>query len=95
MDAPGLVHYVWAGGIERRKIFLSDDDRLDFLGRLEKASAEDGVLPNSPTIFLNMASIIYYIMLFPMIAYRVPGNAAHSGCYLSTSINSSLARCAS
>ena len=43
-DAPGLLHHVWARGIERRKIFLSDEDRLDFLGRLGKACGEDGVL---------------------------------------------------
>ncbi len=44
LDAPGLLHHVWARGIDRRKIFLSDTDRLDFLSRLEKACLQDGVL---------------------------------------------------
>ncbi|MBW1810163.1 MAG: transposase [Deltaproteobacteria bacterium] len=34
LDAPGLVHHVRARGIERRKIFLSNRDRKDFLDRL-------------------------------------------------------------
>jgi putative transposase len=34
LDAPGVFHHVWARGIEKRKIFLSDEDREDFLQRL-------------------------------------------------------------
>lgn len=34
LDAPGVFHHVWARGIERRKIFLSDEYREDFLQRL-------------------------------------------------------------
>jgi REP-associated tyrosine transposase len=36
LDAPGLIHHVRARGIERRKIFLSDRDRKDFLDRLSR-----------------------------------------------------------
>ncbi len=41
LDAPGVVHHVRARGIERRKIFRSDDDREDFLRRLEIATRGD------------------------------------------------------
>jgi putative transposase len=34
LDAPGVLHHVMGRGIERRKIFLSDEDRNDFLERL-------------------------------------------------------------
>jgi REP element-mobilizing transposase RayT len=33
-DAPGAIHHVLLRGIERRRIFLDDDDRVDFLNRL-------------------------------------------------------------
>jgi len=34
LDAPGVLHHVMGRGIERRKIFLNDTDRNDFIGRL-------------------------------------------------------------
>jgi putative transposase len=34
LDAPGVLHHVMARGIERRKIFLDDEDRDDFVRRL-------------------------------------------------------------
>jgi putative transposase len=40
LDAPGVLHHVMGRGIERRKIFLSDIDRNDFIGRLS-ALAQD------------------------------------------------------
>jgi len=43
LDAPGVLHHVIGRGIERRKIFLSDIDRNDFLGRLS-AIAKDGAM---------------------------------------------------
>ena len=33
IDAPGLLHHVRVRGIERRKIFIDDADRLDFLNQ--------------------------------------------------------------
>ena len=36
LDAPGALHQIMIRGVERRKIFKDDDDREDFLGRLEK-----------------------------------------------------------
>jgi putative transposase len=41
IDAPGLLHHVRVRGIERRKIFVDDGDRLDFLNRLEVVCADD------------------------------------------------------
>lgn len=36
LDAPGVLHHVMIRGIERRKIFINDRDRKDFLERLER-----------------------------------------------------------
>ena len=41
LDAPGVVHHVIARGIERSKIFRTDDDREDFLERLEVVTQGD------------------------------------------------------
>jgi REP-associated tyrosine transposase len=43
LDAPGVLHHVVGRGIERRKIFLSDKDRNDFLDPLS-VLAEDGAM---------------------------------------------------
>ncbi len=34
LDAPGVLHHVMGRGIEKRKIFLNDEDREDFISRL-------------------------------------------------------------
>ncbi len=34
LDAPGVLHHVIGRGIERRNIFLTDEDRNDFISRL-------------------------------------------------------------
>ena len=34
IDAPGALHHIIVRGIERRKIFLDDQDRHNFLDRL-------------------------------------------------------------
>ncbi|RLB80377.1 MAG: hypothetical protein DRH24_10770 [Deltaproteobacteria bacterium] len=43
LDAPGLLHHVMGRGIERKKIFVSDTDRNDFIDRLS-ALAQDGAM---------------------------------------------------
>ena len=43
LDAPGALRHIMIRGIERRKIFLNDRDREDFLERLSK------LLPQSET----------------------------------------------
>jgi putative transposase len=40
IDAPGALHHVIVRGIERRKIFKDDTDRLDFLMRLDKVLSD-------------------------------------------------------
>jgi putative transposase len=41
-DAPGVVHHVFVRGLERRDLFLDDDDRHAFLGQLSRVMAEEG-----------------------------------------------------
>jgi len=36
LDAPGVLHHVLGRGIEKRKIFLNDKDRVDFINRLSE-----------------------------------------------------------
>ena len=43
LDAPGLLHHVMGRGIERKKIFINDTDRNDFIDRLA-AIAEKGAM---------------------------------------------------
>jgi putative transposase len=42
LDAPGVLHHVMGRGIERRKIFISDTDRNDFLNRLSGGCLSEG-----------------------------------------------------
>ncbi len=41
LDAPGVLHHVMGRGIEKRKIFLDDQDRSDFLSRLADLGGEE------------------------------------------------------
>ena len=38
IDAPGILHHIITRGVGRKRIFLSDTDRENFLTRLEKTS---------------------------------------------------------
>ncbi len=40
LDAPGVLHHVMGRGIEKRPIFLTDEDRNDFLSRLGHLAEE-------------------------------------------------------
>ena len=40
LDAPGVLHHIMIRGIERRKIFLDNKDREDFLDRLSNLLPE-------------------------------------------------------
>jgi REP element-mobilizing transposase RayT len=42
IDAPGALHHIIVRGIERRKIFKDDTDRINFLGRPGKVLSETG-----------------------------------------------------
>jgi putative transposase len=43
LDAPGVLHHVIGRGIERKKIFLNDKDRSDFIARLAKLGEDDSM----------------------------------------------------
>ena len=43
LDIPHLLQHVIVRGIERRNIFLDDDDRSDFIERFEKLLEKTGV----------------------------------------------------
>ncbi len=42
IDAPGALHHIIGRGIERRKIFLDDVDRGNFVQRLGMISSDTG-----------------------------------------------------
>jgi REP element-mobilizing transposase RayT len=42
-DAPGILHPVMGRGIERKKLFINDTDRNDFIDRLA-AIVEEGAM---------------------------------------------------
>lgn len=43
LDCPGTLHHVIGRGIEKKPIFFTDDDRHDFLDRLEELCFEGGL----------------------------------------------------
>jgi len=43
LDAPGVLYHVIGRGIERRKIFLNNKDRSDFIARLAKLAEDDSM----------------------------------------------------
>jgi REP-associated tyrosine transposase len=88
LDAPGVLHHVMGRGIERRKIFLSDIDRNDFIDRLS-ALAQNGafeiyawvLMPNHfhllcKTKNLSLASSMRRILT----GYVVNFNKRHNRC---------------
>ena len=42
LDSPGTLHHVMMRGIERRNIFLGDEDRKNFLSRVREISLDTG-----------------------------------------------------
>ena len=43
LDAPGVLHHVIGRGIERKKIFLNNRDRNDFVARLGELAEDDSM----------------------------------------------------
>ena len=68
LDAPGVLHHIMIRGIERRKIFINDRDRKDFLERLSK------LLPQSETacyawVFIpNHGHFLFRTGLAPLVS---------------------------
>ncbi|MGI9430616.1 MAG: transposase [Myxococcota bacterium] len=57
IDAPGAVHHVWTRGIEKRSIFLDDEDRDDLVARFCR------ILPESQAGCLAWAFLSNHIHL--------------------------------
>jgi REP element-mobilizing transposase RayT len=52
-DAPGAFHHVTARGVERREIFLDDDDRAAYVDRFERLACDLGFRCDALTLLGN------------------------------------------
>lgn len=85
LDAPGVVHHIMIRGIERRKIFLDDKDREDFLSRLERLLAATktscyawAFMPNHAHFLLRTGGVpISALMSRLLTGYAVYFNFRH------------------
>ena len=53
IDSPGYWHHVMGRGIARQKVFLCDEDRLDFLDLLKECSIRWGVIIHAYVLMGN------------------------------------------
>ncbi|NTW84149.1 MAG: hypothetical protein HGB36_12445 [Chlorobiaceae bacterium] len=58
LDAPGALHHVMVRGIERTAIVIDDEDRLDFLKRIGKASDKTGTVIYAWSLMTNHAHLL-------------------------------------
>jgi len=85
LDAPGILHHIIIRGIERREIFLNDDDRSDFLDRLDKLLPDTEVtcyawalMPNHAHFLLRTGTVpIAKFMSRLLTGYAVTFNRRH------------------
>ena len=70
IDAPGALHHIIVRGIERKKIFRSDYDRENILGRLEKLIPETqtdcfawALIPNHMHLLLRTGSVPVSVLM--------------------------------
>jgi putative transposase len=85
LDAPGVLHHIMIRGIERRKIFMDDTDRDDFLARLKKLLPATGTscfawafMPNhSHFLFRTGSAPISTLMSRLLTGYAVYFNLRH------------------
>ena len=85
LDAPGVLHHIMIRGIERRKIFISDRDRKDFLERLARLLAETetdcyawAFLPNhAHFLFRTGLTPLATVMRRLLTGYAVSFNSRH------------------
>ena len=85
LDAPGTLHHIMVRGIERRRIFESDQDREDFLDRLGKVVKEGqascfawALIPNHAHILLRTGFVpLPKIMRRLLTGYAVSFNLRH------------------
>ena len=55
IDAPGALQHIIFRGIERRKIFWTDEDRDDFVGRLGTAIEETSTACHAWALLPNLS----------------------------------------
>jgi len=58
IDATGAVHHVWTRGIEKRNIFLDDEDRNDFVERLCRVLPDSGAGCLSWALLSNLIHLV-------------------------------------
>jgi putative transposase len=70
IDAPGALHHVIVRGIERRKVFRSDDDRKDFVNRLSDLIPETktdcfawAIIPNHVHLLLRSGIVPVSVLM--------------------------------
>ena len=66
IDAPGVLHHVMIRGIERRKIFLNDQDREDMLDRLAKLLPETDTPCYEWVFIVNHAHFLFRTERVPL-----------------------------
>ncbi len=66
LDAPNVLHHIMIRGIERRKIFLSDEDRYDFIERLEKLLPETQTACYAWAFLSNHAHFLFRTGKYPI-----------------------------
>jgi REP element-mobilizing transposase RayT len=85
IDAPGALHHIICRGIERRKIFLTNDDRDDFVDRLSRIMSESetlcyawALIPNHFHLLLRTGNVpIATVMRRLLTGYAVRFNRRH------------------
>ncbi len=66
IDAPGAVHHIIIRGIEHKKIFLNDEDRENFVGRLGKIIADTKTDCFAWVLMLNHAHLLLRTGVVPL-----------------------------
>lgn len=85
MDAPGVLHHVMGRGIERRKIFIEEDDYQDFIERLGAVCEGSGavcyawvLIPNHFHLLIRTSKgNLVEVMRKLMTGYAVNFNLRH------------------
>lgn len=88
IDAPGALHHIIGRGIARQKIFLSNEDRDDFLGRLgsvlswgQTTCCAWALIPNHFHLLLRTGTVpLSSIMRRLLTGYAVGYNLRHHRC---------------
>jgi len=86
LDAPGVLHHVIGRGIEKRKIFFTENDYDDFIERLAGAAQEGSIdiyawalMPNHFHLLVKTKSRpLSYVMRKLLTGYAVNFNKKHN-----------------